>query len=110
MSEFIFSLRDVGKVTPRGKILEGIHLSFIYGAKIGVLVSMARESTLLRIIAGEEKEYLGEVTHEKKIDVGYLPQEPQLDPDRLSVSIEWVAATQKLLTDFTPSICALAKS
>ena len=104
MSEFIFSLRDVGKVTPRGKkILEGIHLSFIYGAKIGVLgLNGSGKSTLLRIIAGEEKEYLGEVTHEKNIDVGYLPQEPQLDPDKtVRENIELgVAATRKLLTDF----------
>lgn len=104
MSEFIFSLRDVGKVTPRGKkILEGIHLSFIYGAKIGVLgLNGSGKSTLLRIIAGEEKEYLGEVTHEKDIDVGYLPQEPQLDPEKtVRENIEiGVAATRKLLTDF----------
>ena len=60
------------------------------------------KSTLLRIIAGEEKEYLGEVTHEKNIDVGYLPQEPQLDPDKtVRENIELgVAATRKLLTDF----------
>ena len=52
MSEFIFSLRDVGKVTPRIEILEGIHLSFIYGAKIGILgLNGSGKSTLLRIIA-----------------------------------------------------------
>ena len=66
-------------------------------------VSMAQgRARCFALSQGEEKEYLGEVTHEKNIDVGYLPQEPQLDPDKtVRENIELgVAATRKLLTDF----------
>lgn len=71
----------VGKVVkPNRQILKDIYLSFFYGAKIGVLgLNGAGKSTLLRIIAGEDKDFLGEITAQKGITFGFLPQEPVLD-------------------------------
>ena len=72
----------VGKVhKPQKQVLKDIYLSFFYGAKIGVLgLNGAGKSTLLRIIAGEDKDYLGDISAQKGITFGYLPQEPALDP------------------------------
>ncbi len=74
----------VGRVYPGGKqVLKDIYLSFFYGAKIGVLgLNGAGKSSLLRIIAGIDKDYLGEITAQKGITFGYLPQEPELDPTK----------------------------
>ncbi len=71
----------VGKVVkPNRQILKDIYLSFFYGAKIGVLgLNGAGKKTLLRIIAGEDKDFLGEITAQKGITFGFLPQEPVLD-------------------------------
>ena len=71
----------VGKVVkPNRQILKDIYLSFFYGAKIGVLgLNGAGKSTLLRIRAGEDKDFLGEITAQKGITFGFLPQEPVLD-------------------------------
>lgn len=79
--KIIFSMVGVGKIhKPNKQVLKDIYLSFFYGAKIGVLgLNGAGKSTLLRIIAGEEKQYIGEITAQKGITFGYLPQEPQLD-------------------------------
>ncbi len=83
-NKIIFSMVGVGKIyPPKKQVLKDIYLSFFYGAKIGVLgLNGSGKSTLLRIIAGEEKDYLGEVTSQKGISFGYLPQEPLLDPSR----------------------------
>lgn len=80
----IFSMIDVGKlVPPKTELLKNIHLSFFYGAKIGLLgLNGSGKSTLLRIIAGEDKNYTGEITYQKGLRFGYLPQEPQLDPNK----------------------------
>lgn len=80
----IFSMIGVGKIVPPKKeILGDIYLSFFYGAKIGVLgLNGAGKSTLLRIIAGEDKDYVGEITYQKNLRFGYLPQEPRLDPEK----------------------------
>jgi ATP-binding cassette ChvD family protein len=82
--EYIFTMRDLRKVVPPSKeILKGIYLSFFDGAKIGILGSNgAGKSTLLRIMAGVDKDFLGEARPRPGIKIGYLPQEPQLDPDR----------------------------
>lgn len=74
----------VGKVhKPNKQVLKDIYLSFYYGAKIGVLgLNGAGKSTLLKIIAGEDQDYLGKITAQKGITFGYLPQEPQLDPEK----------------------------
>ncbi len=72
----------VGKVYPPNRqVLKDIYLSFFYGAKIGVLgLNGAGKSSLLRIVAGIDTDYLGEITVQKGITFGYLPQEPELDP------------------------------
>ncbi len=82
--KIIFSMVGVSKVhKPNKTVLKDIYLSFFYGAKIGVLgLNGAGKSTLLRIIAGEDKDYLGDISIQKGITFGYLPQEPQLDPDK----------------------------
>lgn len=80
----IFSMSEVAKIVPPKKeIIKDISLSFFYGAKIGVLgINGSGKSTVLRIIAGEDKEYVGEITYQKGLRFGYLPQEPRLDPDK----------------------------
>jgi len=99
--EYIFSIRDLRKVVPpKREILRGIWLSFYYGAKIGVLgLNGSGKSTLLRIMAGEEKDFSGEATPAKGIRIGFLPQEPQLDPSKsvLGIVEEGVATTRALL-------------
>ena len=74
----------VGKVhKPNRQVLKDIHLSFFYGAKIGVLgLNGAGKSTLLRIIAGIDQDYLGKIQVNQGITFGYLPQEPELDPEK----------------------------
>ena len=74
----------VGKVhKPNRQVLKNIHLSFFYGAKIGVLgLNGAGKSTLLRIIAGIDQDYLGQIQVNKGITFGYLSQEPELDPEK----------------------------
>lgn len=68
---------------PNKTVLKNIYLSFFHGAKIGVLgLNGAGKSTLLRIIAGEDKDYLGDISVQKGITFGYLPQEPHLDPEK----------------------------
>lgn len=68
---------------PNKTVLKDIYLSFFYGAKIGVLgLNGAGKSTLLRIIAGEDKDYIGDISVQKGITFGYLPQEPHLDPEK----------------------------
>jgi sulfate-transporting ATPase len=82
--QYIFVMKDLRKVTPQGKeILKGIWLSFYPGAKIGVLgANGAGKSTLLRIMAGQDKDFAGEAFAADRTTVGYLPQEPQLDPKK----------------------------
>jgi ATPase subunit of ABC transporter with duplicated ATPase domains len=82
----IFSMVNVSKTYPPQKqVLKNIYLSFFYGAKIGVLgLNGSGKSSLLKIIAGEDKSYQGEVVFSPGYSVGYLPQEPILD-DNLTV-------------------------
>ncbi|MGR9101404.1 MAG: energy-dependent translational throttle protein EttA, partial [Gammaproteobacteria bacterium] len=84
MAQYIYSMNRVGKVVPPKKqILKDISLSFFPGAKIGVLgLNGSGKSTLLRIMAGIDKEIEGEAIPLKGINIGYLPQEPQLDPSK----------------------------
>jgi sulfate-transporting ATPase len=80
--QIIFSLIGVGRVHPPKKhVLKDIYLSFLPGAKIGVLgPNGAGKSTLLRIMAGEEKDFVGEAWAADGVKVGFLSQEPRLDP------------------------------
>ncbi|MAC48099.1 energy-dependent translational throttle protein EttA [Oceanospirillum beijerinckii] len=81
MAQFVYTMNRVGKVVPpKREILKDISLSFFPGAKIGVLgLNGAGKSTLLRIMAGVDTEYNGEARAQPGINVGYLPQEPELD-------------------------------
>ncbi len=104
MPQFIFTMKDLRKVTPQGKeILKGIWLSFYGDAKIGVLgANGAGKSTLLRIMAGVDKDFAGEAFPAQGTRIGYLPQEPVLDPKKnvLQHVEEAVAEKRKILTRY----------
>jgi len=104
MPQFIFTMKDLRKVTPQGKeILKGIWLSFYGDAKIGVLgANGAGKSTLLRIMAGVDKDFAGEAFPAEGTRIGYLPQEPVLDPKKsvLQHVEEAVAEKRKILTRY----------
>src|SRR5574344_1987918 len=82
--KIIFSMVNVSKIYPPQKqVLKNIYLSFFYGAKIGVLgLNGSGKSSLLKIIAGIDKSYQGEVVFSPGYQVGYLAQEPELDPEK----------------------------
>jgi ATP-binding cassette ChvD family protein len=102
--QFVFTMQDLRKVVGEGRtILDGINLSFFPGAKIGVLGhNGAGKSTLLRIMAGVDKDFLGEARPAAGLKVGFLPQEPELDPNKdvLRNVEEGVAEIRSLLTKF----------
>jgi energy-dependent translational throttle protein EttA len=102
--QFVYVMKDLRKVVPpKREILKGIWLSFFPGAKIGVLgANGAGKSSLLRIMAGEDKEFQGEAWAAKGVKVGHLPQEPVLDPDKdvRGNVLDGVAGVQALLDDF----------
>ena len=88
--KIIFSMNGVGKVLPHNNkvILKDIYLSFFYGAKIGIIgLNGSGKSTLLKIIAGVEKGYRGEVVWAPGYSVGYLEQEPQMDPEKTVMEV-----------------------
>jgi ATP-binding cassette ChvD family protein len=102
--QYIYTMQGVGKIVAEKKeILKDIYLSFLPGAKIGVLgLNGSGKSTLLRIMAGVDQDYIGEARPAPGIKVGYLPQEPELDPAknvRGNVE-EGVAETKALLDKF----------
>ncbi len=84
MAQYVYTMNGVGKIVPpKRQILKDIYLSFFPGAKIGVLgLNGAGKSTLLKIMAGIDTEIIGEARPMPDINVGYLPQEPQLDADK----------------------------
>ena len=101
----IFSMNGVGKVLPHNNktILKDIYLSFFYGAKIGIIgLNGSGKSTLLKIIAGVEKSYKGEVVWAPGYSVGYLQQEPEMDPEKtvLEVVQEGVGEVMGLLEEY----------
>ena len=84
MAQYVMSMLRVSKIVPpKRQIIKDISLSFFPGAKIGLLgLNGSGKSTVLKIMAGVDKEYDGEVQHLPNISIGYLAQEPQLDPDK----------------------------
>jgi len=104
MPQFIYTMKGLGKVhQPDARVLDDIWLSFYFGAKIGVLgANGAGKSSLLRIMAGEDRSFLGEAFPAEGISIGFLAQEPRLDPKKsvLGNVEEGVAAIRALLTRY----------
>jgi len=102
--QYVYVMKNLTKAYPGGKeILKGLHLSFLPGAKIGVLgANGAGKSTLLKIMAGIDTEFGGEAWAAEGVKVGYLPQEPRLDPNKdvMGNVMEAVAETKALLDRF----------
>jgi energy-dependent translational throttle protein EttA len=102
--KIIFSMHRVSKTTPMGKqIIKDISLSFFYGAKIGIIgLNGSGKSTVLKIIAGLDKAYQGDVTIVEGYSVGYLPQEPELDPTKTvrEIVMEGAQETVDVLKEF----------
>ena len=113
MAQYVYTMNRVGKVVPpKREILRNISLSFFPGAKIGVLgLNGAGKSTLLRLMAGVDTDFNGEARPQADIRIGYLSQEPELDPakDVRGNVEEGVAAIQALLTRFDELIAALGE-
>ena len=102
--KIIFSMVGVSKDTPQGKqIIKNIHLSFYYGAKIGIIgLNGSGKSTVMKIIAGLDKTFRGEVVFSDGYTIGYLPQEPELDESKTvkEIVMEGVQETVDVLAEF----------
>ena len=111
MAQYVYTMNRVGKIVPpKKRILDNISLSFFPGAKIGVLgLNGAGKSTLLKIMAGLDADILGEARPQAGIKIGYLPQEPQLDPGKdlrgnveegLTEALDALARLEKVYADY----------
>ncbi len=111
MAQYVYTMNRVGKiVSPKKEILKDISLSFLPGAKIGVLgLNGAGKSTLLKIMAGIDTEILGEARPQPDIKIGYLPQEPQLNSEKdvrgnveegVQEAIDALAGLEKVYADY----------
>ncbi len=113
MAQYVYSMNRVGKIVPpKREILKDISLSFFPGAKIGVLgLNGAGKSTLLKIMAGLDQDYIGEARPMPGINVGYLPQEPELDDNKtvLEVVEEAVSDVKEALAELDAVYAAYAE-
>jgi sulfate-transporting ATPase len=111
MAQYVYTMNRVGKVVPpKREILTDISLSFFPGAKIGVLgLNGSGKSSLLKIMAGLDTEYIGEAIPQPGINIGYLPQEPHLNPDKdvrgnveegLKEALDALAGLEKVYADY----------
>ena len=111
MAQYVYTMNRVGKIVPpKKRILDNISLSFFPGAKIGVLgLNGAGKSTLLKIMAGLDADILGEARPQAGIKIGYLPQEPRLDPSKdlrgnveegLAEALDALAGLEKVYADY----------
>jgi len=102
--KIIFSMVNVSKQTPTGKqIIKNIYLSFYYGAKIGIIgLNGSGKSTVMKIIAGLDNAYQGDVVFTQGYTVGYLPQEPELDATKTvkEIVMEGVQETVDVLKEY----------
>ena len=100
----IFSMVGVSKIYPPQKqVLKDIYLSFFYGAKIGIIgLNGSGKSSLMKIIAGLDKQYQGQVVFSPGYSVGYLEQEPKLDPDKTVIEVvrEGVQPIMEMLAEY----------
>ncbi len=105
--EYIFTLNHLSKTHDRTTVLDDITLSFFFGAKIGVIGGNgAGKSTLLRILAGQDKDYHGECIIAQGLRIGYLPQEPQLDPSKdVAGNVAEGAAAAQAILDRYDELC-----
>ena len=114
MAQYIYTMNSVAKMVPPKKfIIRDISLSFFPGAKIGVLgINGSGKSTLLRIMAGLDKEFDGEARPQAGIKIGYLPQEPELDLEKMSDKTlkQELVKFNHCLQDLTKSVCVLEKN
>ena len=101
--EYIYTIEDLSKSYGPKKLFEGIYLSFYHKAKIGIVgENGSGKSTLLRIMAGVEKDFMGKAELKKGATLGYLPQEPRLDPSKTvrEEVEEAFADIKKMLADY----------
>ena len=102
--KIIFSMVGVTKLTPAGKqIIKNIHLSFFYGAKIGIIgLNGSGKSTVMKIIAGLDQAYQGDVVFSEGYSVGYLAQEPELDENKTvkEIVMEGAQETVDVLAEY----------
>ena len=107
--EYVFTLRNLTKQYDKNIVLDDITLAFFFGAKIGVIGGNgAGKTSLLKILAGLDKDFLGEAQIAKNVRIGFLPQEPRLDPGKtVQGNVEEGIAEARKATDRYNEICDL---
>ena len=108
--EYVFNLQNVTKHHEKKVILEDVNLAFFHGAHIGVIgANGSGKSSLLKILAGLDKDFMGTCMRAKNLKIGYLPQEPELDPEKTvqECVMEGVAEAQAMLEKYEDLCCRL---
>ena len=107
--EYVFNLSHLTRQHEKKIVLDDVNLAFYFGAHIGVIGSNGSgKSSLLRILSGEDKDFMGSCMIAKNVRIGFLPQEPRLDPEKTVMQCvdEGVAASRKLLARYD-EVCDL---